>query len=74
MKATKRVANLKKAFSEYDISWPGSPDDVCYCGDYRKDHAGGTGGCVFTPDPDHDRADSDGHGGTGPCYKFRLAQ
>lgn len=46
--------------------------DTCECGDYRKDHAGGTGGCIFTPDPDHDK-NSDGHFGAGRCDKFVFA-
>jgi hypothetical protein len=49
-------------------------NDICDCGDFRKDHAGGDGGCIFTPDPDHDRTGSDGHFGSGPCYRFRLAR
>ena len=49
------------------------PEDICDCGDYRKDHAGGIGGCIFTPDPDHDK-NTDGHGGAGPCHRFKLSQ
>lgn len=26
------------------------PEDICSCGDYRRDHAGGNGGCIFTDD------------------------
>lgn len=50
------------------------PNDTCDCGDYRKDHAGGIGRCIFTPNPDRDRSDSDGHFGAGPCHQFRLAK
>lgn len=46
--------------------------DTCECGDYRKDHAGGAGGCIFTPNPDEAHL-GDGHSGAGPCHSFRLA-
>lgn len=49
------------------------PLDTCDCGDCRKDHAGGNGGCKFTPDPDHDKV-NDGHFGSGRCDSFRLAR
>lgn len=48
------------------------PLDTCECGDYRQDHAGGIGGCRYTPDPEHDKAGADGHSGAGPCYRFQL--
>jgi hypothetical protein len=44
------------------------PEDICYCGDFRKDHKDGTGRCIFNDEV------RDGHGGAGPCYQFRLAQ
>lgn len=44
------------------------PVDVCYCGDYRKDHKDGSGVCIFTVN-----ARGDGHHGAGRCDKFVLA-
>lgn len=45
--------------------WPSgrSPFDICECGDYRRDHEGGTGAVTFPADalPGHT-----------PCARFRL--
>lgn len=43
------------------------PLDICYCGDYRKDHKNGMGACIF-----NSGSRSDGHFGSGTCEKFRL--
>ena len=43
--------------------------DVCECGDYRKDHKGGTGVCIFS-----DGTVGDGHHGAGRCDQFRLSE
>lgn len=46
-----------------------SDDDICYCGDRRDDHVGGTGMC---------RLNGLGHGmgapTNGECHKFRFAR
>lgn len=46
--------------------WPAarSPYDICECGDYRRDHEGGTGPCTFPPE---------WIAGHEPCRGFRLA-
>jgi hypothetical protein len=41
-----------------------SPYDICQCGDYRRDHEGGTGRCTFEPDLVN---------GFRRCERFRLA-
>lgn len=41
-----------------------SPYDICQCGDYRRDHEGGTGRCTLPPDQVP---------GFRPCMRFRLA-
>lgn len=44
------------------------PEDVCTCGDYRRQHVGGTGHCIFNH---YDR----GHGmGLRACHRFKLYQ
>lgn len=47
---------------------PDHPLDICYCGDYRKDHKYGTGVCMFSLG-----AYGDGHSGAGRCDKFVFA-
>lgn len=47
---------------------PGHPFDICYCGDFRKDHKDGTGACIFSID-----SRSDGHSGAGRCDRFVFA-
>lgn len=45
--------------------WPAvSPYDICACGDYRRDHDGGTGPCTFP---------ADRVAGHEPCRRFQLA-
>lgn len=46
--------------------WPAgrSPYDICECGDYRRDHEGGTGPCTFPPER---------IAGHEPCRGFRIA-
>jgi hypothetical protein len=41
-----------------------SPFDICTCGDYRRDHEGGTGRCTLPADPVPDYQ---------PCRRFRLS-
>lgn len=41
-----------------------SPDDICQCGDPRKDHIGGMGECCLN---------SLGHDGAPACMSFRLS-
>jgi hypothetical protein len=45
--------------------WPASRSgyDICECGDYRRDHEGGTGACTFPPDQ---------VAGHEPCRRFQL--
>jgi hypothetical protein len=45
--------------------WPAArnPYDICVCGDYRRDHEGGTGPCTFSADQ---------VAGHEPCRGFRL--
>lgn len=45
--------------------WPSArnPYDICACGDYRRDHEGGTGPCTFP---------ADNVAGHEPCRGFRL--
>lgn len=45
------------------------PEDICECGDFRKDHPLGRR-CKFTPE---DPLRGDGHFGVGACYRFKLA-
>jgi hypothetical protein len=40
--------------------------DICECGDYRRDHEGGTGRCIFR---DHHILDPE----LNRCDRFRLA-
>jgi hypothetical protein len=40
-----------------------NPYDICVCGDYRRDHEGGTGPCTFPADQ---------VAGHEPCRAFRL--
>ena len=41
-----------------------SPFDICQCGDYRRDHEGGTGACTLPEDTVE---------GFRPCRRFRLS-
>jgi hypothetical protein len=41
-----------------------SPYDICTCGDYRRDHEGGTGRCTLPADAVH---------GFRACTRFQLA-
>jgi hypothetical protein len=41
-----------------------SPYDICECGDYRRDHDGGTGACTLPADTVP---------GFVPCRRFALA-
>ena len=45
------------------------PKDICYCGDYREDHKGGTGACKYN---DHANNGGLGHG-FKKCMEFRTA-
>jgi hypothetical protein len=47
---------------------PDHPLDICYCGDYRKDHQDGTGACKFSGG-----WRGDGHNGAGRCDRFVFA-
>lgn len=42
--------------------------DVCYCGDYRRDHKDGKGACSFNS------PSGVGHPGGLRCYSFKLAK
>lgn len=44
------------------------PLDICYCGDFRKDHKDGTGACIFSGG-----WRGDGHSGAGRCDRFVFA-
>lgn len=48
-------------------AWKVSDFDECYCGDYRKDHAGGSGACVFNHMPGGPHAGK-------KCFSFRLTR
>lgn len=50
-----------------------SPLDTCDCGDYRRDHKGGTGACAFNRERPRYEGD-DGHMGAGACHQFRLCE
>lgn len=43
------------------------PLDLCFCGDYRRDHKDGKGACIFSVG-----SRGDGHFGSGYCDAFRL--
>ena len=47
---------------------PDHPLDICYCGDYRKDHIDGKDACKFSIG-----ARGDGHSGAGRCDRFVFA-
>jgi hypothetical protein len=42
-----------------------NPFDICTCGDYRRDHEGGTGRCTLP--------DATAPADFRPCVRFRLA-
>lgn len=44
--------------------------DVCFCGDYRRDHKNGTGACAFNAYPMNGGASH----GFRRCHKFRLSE